>query len=182
MAEPLNECLRKDVPIVPTEQRLRAFESIKILLTTAPAAGLFRNEGDVVIDVDASGFGASAICQQWQDGYLRVSEYASWCFLKAERNYCATRREMCALIFALKHFRPYLLGRKFLCRVDNLAVSYCQKQKNPTLQIARYLDFMSQFEFDIASLSAFDSYAAPHDSLGGLPRMCPSTDHTEPAK
>ena len=143
VAEPLNDCLRKDVPIVPTEPRLRAFECIKTLLTTAPALALFRNEGDVVIDVDASGFGASAICQQWQDGYLRILEYASRCFSRAERNYCANRREMCALIFALKRFRPYLLGRKFPCGVDNLAVSYCQKQKNPTPQIARYLDLIS---------------------------------------
>lgn len=173
VAEPLNECLRKNVQIVQTEERLRVFEHIKTLLTTAPALGLFRKEGDVVIDVDASGFGASAICQQWQDGHLRVLEYASRCFSKAERNYCATRREMCALIFALKHFRPYLLGRKFLCRVDNLALSYCQKQKNPTPQIARYLDFMSDFEFEIEHRRGSSNTNA--DSLSRL-RPCEQDD------
>ena len=45
VAEPLNECLRNDVPIMQSEERLRAFESIKTLLTTA--VGIFRNEGDI---------------------------------------------------------------------------------------------------------------------------------------
>jgi len=63
VAEPLNECLRNDVPIMQTEERLRAFESIKTLLTTASALGIFRNEGDVVLSLG--------------NGIL----YSLWCFV-----------------------------------------------------------------------------------------------------
>lgn len=121
--------LRKNVPVVPTAERLRAFEELKSALTSAPALGIFRNEGDIVVDIDASSTSAGAVCQQWQNGHLIVLEYASRCFSSAKRNYCASRREFCGLIFALKHFRVYLLGRKFVCRVDNLAVSHIQSQK-----------------------------------------------------
>ena len=77
VAEPFNAMLRKNVPVVPTAERLRAFEELKSALTSAPALGIFRNEGDIVVDIDASSTSAGAVCQQWQDGHLIVLEYAS---------------------------------------------------------------------------------------------------------
>ena len=54
-----------------------------------------------------------------QDGKVKVIEYAYGTLNKVERSYCATRREMLALIFGLKHFRSNLIGRCFVCRVDH---------------------------------------------------------------
>ena len=83
-----------------------------------------RVEGQYYLDVDSSGSCAGACLQQMQDGVLSVLEHASRTFNKAEKAYCTTRREMCALIFGLKHFRSYLLGQKFICRVDHQAISF----------------------------------------------------------
>jgi len=82
------------------------------------------NTGMYVVDCDASSTSLGAVCQQWQDGRLKVIEYASRTLSKPERDYCVTRKEMSAMIFTLKQFRPYLLGRPFICRVDHQALEY----------------------------------------------------------
>jgi len=68
------------------------------------------------MDVDASNWVARAVLQQEQDGLLRVSGYASKAFTGAKKRYCITRKELAAMIFGMKHYRQYLLGRKFIIR------------------------------------------------------------------
>ena len=51
------------------------------------------------------------------------------------------------MIFGLRHFRPYSLGRKFECRVDHMALTYYSKTVEPVGQQARYLDFIADFDF-----------------------------------
>jgi len=151
IADPLTECLRKGVPLRHTPERQVAFDKLKGMLTTAPVLAMPRDdlECGYVLDCDASGTAAAAVLQQWQDGKLRVIEYASRTFNSAERAYCATRREMTALIFGLRQYRPYLLGRHFEIRVDNAALTHYRQMKDATGQCARYLDFLSLFDFNI---------------------------------
>jgi hypothetical protein len=148
VAEPLTEMLRKNVPLQWSERRQKAFEDLKSFLVNSPVLSLPRDDGEYVLDVDASLVRAGAILQRRQDGVLRVIEYASRTFNRAERNYCVTRREMASLIFGLRHFRQYLLGRRFVVRVDHMALTYYRTCKEPTGQQARYLDFIAEFDFD----------------------------------
>ena len=147
--EPLNEMLRKNEPIVATERRLQAFNDLKSALTNAPVLGIFRSEGEIVVDVDTSSTSCGAVCSQYQDNTLRVLEFASRCLSRSERNLCTYRRETLGLIFALRKFRSYLLGKKFLVRVDNLAVKSLLTVKNPTGQLARHLDFLADYDFSL---------------------------------
>ena len=70
-------------------------------------------------------------------------------FNAAQRSYCVTRKEMAALIFGLRHFRTYLLGRPFLVRVDHMAITFYRSTPEPVGQQARYLDFMAQFDMEL---------------------------------
>ena len=149
MAEPLTQMLRKGVPVEPNECRLKAFNDLKTFLTTAPVLAMPTDEGQFVLDVDASGVGCGACLQQWQDGKLCVLEYASRTFNKAERAYCVTRKELAALIFGLRHFRTYLLGRFFQVRCDHMALIYLRRTVEPIGQQARYMDYIEQFQFDL---------------------------------
>jgi len=54
-----------------------------------------------------------------------------------------------AMIFALKHFRSYLLGHHFVCRVDHMALKYYQSTPEPIGQQARFLDFLAEFDFSL---------------------------------
>jgi RNase H-like domain found in reverse transcriptase len=147
--------LRKGVSLQWSKRRQRAFDELKHFLTHAPVLSLSRDEGDHILDVVASLFSAGAVLQQCQDESLHVIEYASRTFNRAERNYCVTRREKAALIFGLRHFRQYLLGRRFVVGVHHMALTYYRKCRKPTGQHARHLDFIA--EFSIANTGRADA-------------------------
>ena len=75
--EPLNEMLRKNEAIVPTKRRLDAFQDLKSALLNAPVLGIYRPDGEIVIDVDTSLTACGAICSQFQDNVLRPLFFAS---------------------------------------------------------------------------------------------------------
>jgi len=102
-----------------------------------------------MVDVDCSAFGIRAVALQWQNGELKVIEYASGTLNRAERSHCATRRKLLAMIFALKHFRSYLLGNHFVCRVKYMALKYYQTTPEPLGQQARFMDFLAEFDFKL---------------------------------
>ena len=75
---------------------------------------------------------------------------------------------MAAFVFGLKQFRCYLLGRHFKARVDNRALTFYKQMKDPTGQAARYLDFMSNFSFDIQHRDG-----SKHTNADSLSRLRP---------
>ena len=89
-----------------------------------------KEEGQFVLDVDASNWAAGAVLQQYQDGVLKVIAYSSRMFNDCELKYCITRKELAAMIFGLKQYRQYLLGRKFLVRSDHAAYNILDQRKN----------------------------------------------------
>src|SRR6266516_4662228 len=102
--------------------------------------------GTYILDVDVSDIAAGAVLQQEQDGVERVIGYASHVFDMHEKNYCTTRKELTALIFGLKQYRQYLLGRKFKIRTDHSALQYLKTAKELFGQQARWLDLLSEFD------------------------------------
>jgi len=96
-----------------------------------------QDTGDFTLDVDASKWAVEAVLQQEQDGLLRVIGCASKTFTAAEQRYCITRKELSEMIFGLKHYRQYLLGRQFTIRTDPAALSYLLTAKDLIGQQAR---------------------------------------------
>jgi len=56
---------------------------------------------------------------------------------KAEHNYDVTRRELLAVVFGLKTFRQYILGRHFIIRVDHASLQWLGKTPEIMGQLAR---------------------------------------------
>jgi len=124
-------------------------------------------DGDFVLDVDTSTHGAGAILRQYQNGELRVIGYASRLFNAAERSYYTTCQELAAVVFGLKRFRQYILGRKVLVRSDHAALSYLRRTKYPVAQQARWLDYIEQFDITVRHRSGSAHRAA--DALSRRP-------------
>ena len=145
-ARPHYKLTRKDVPFVWDERRRHSFDTLKARLCSAPVLAAPTVEGDFVLDVDASTFGAGAILHQYQAGILRVIGYASRQFNGAQSSYCTTRQKLATVVFGLKRFRQYLIGRRVLVRSDHAALTYLRQTKEPVGQQERWLDFVEQFD------------------------------------
>jgi len=81
-----------------------------------------QDEGTYYLDTDASNTGIGAVLSQEQDGKVVVLAYASNTLAKPEMNYEVTRRELLAVVYGLKFYRQYLLGRRFVVRTDHTAL------------------------------------------------------------
>jgi hypothetical protein len=137
IAAPLNRLEQKGVDYVWTEECDRAFNTLKRCLTAPPILAFPRSEDPFVLDTDASSFAVGAILGQVQEGAERVVAYASRMLSRQERRYCATRREMLALVYGTREFRPYLLGRRFTVRTDHNSLVWLQNFKDAEGQVAR---------------------------------------------
>ncbi|XP_035232290.1 uncharacterized protein LOC118204076 [Stegodyphus dumicola] len=83
------------------------------------------------------------------NGQEQVIAYWSKCLSKPERNYCVTRKELLAIVKAIEHFHHYLYGRKFLLRTDHASLTWRLNFKNPEGQIARWIQRLREYDFDI---------------------------------
>src|SRR5207253_1650079 len=90
-----------------------------------------------------------AVLSQVQNGEERVIAYASRTLNLAEKNYCVTRKELLAVIFYVKAFRQYLLGRSFVIRTDHAALQWLMKTPTPLGQISRWMSILAEFQFSI---------------------------------
>ena len=78
-----------------------------------------------MLQTDASTYGLGAVIEQ--DNH--VIAYASRTLSKSEQNYSMIQRECLAIVYALKQFRHYLLGRKFRLVTDHAPLQWLGSQK-----------------------------------------------------
>ena len=114
-----------------------AFRVLKEKLVSPPvlASPCFGEE--FVLDCDASDYGLGAVISQRQDGDEKVIAFASRVLEDRERRYSITKKEMLAMMYAIKHFRHYLFGRPFTARTDHNALKWLQKARRPGSQMVR---------------------------------------------
>jgi len=126
-----------------------AFEGLKKRLVSSPILSFPREQGEFVLDTDASNHGIGAVLSQVQNGSEKVIAYFSRVLSKTERNYCITRRELLAIVTSLKSFHHYLYERKFLIRTDHISLRWFLSFKDLEGQMARWLERLQQYEFEV---------------------------------
>jgi transposase InsO family protein len=149
IAAPLHALTKKNVKFVWTSSCQQAFNTLKNCLISAPVLAMPNDEGQYILDTDASNSSIGAILSQMQDGEERVIAYASRLYSDAEKNYCVTRKELLAVVFYVKHFKQYLLGRSFLVRTDHSALQWLRHTPEPIGQQARWLEILEEFTFAV---------------------------------
>ena len=126
-----------------------AFRRLKTLLTTAPILAFPTADGLFILDTDASNTGLGTVLSQIQEGEEKVIAFHSKSLSKSERNYCVTRKGLLAVVVAVKTYHHYLCGRQFLVRTDHGALKWLLKFKNPEGQLARWLELLGTYDFNI---------------------------------
>ena len=149
IACPLYRAEQKGDNLTWTAECEEAFWKIKRHLSNAPILAFPQLDVPFILDTDASDCGLGAVLSQVQDGQERVIAYAARALSKAERNYSTTRKERLALVWGSEHFETYLYGRRFLARTDHNALCWLRNFKSPRGQVARWLERLSDFDFDV---------------------------------
>ena len=78
-----------------------------------------------------------------QDGEERVIAYVSKSLEGSEQRYCTARKELLAVVRALKHFK---YGQKITVRTDNSAVSWLHRSKDQVGQPARWIELIDTYD------------------------------------
>jgi hypothetical protein len=110
IAKPLSKLTEEKQTFEWATEAETAFQALKDALCTAPVLGYPRPGEQFIFDTDASNMGIGGVLSQVQDGSERVVACFSKTLLKAERNYCVTRRESLAIVKTLENFHKYLYG------------------------------------------------------------------------
>lgn len=149
VAAPLHALTKKNQSFRWSDQCQASFETLKEMLTTAPVLGLPRDECPYVLDTDASNHGIGAVLSQIQDGKECVLAYSSRLYSAAEQRYCVTRKELLAVICAVKQHRHYLLGRPFVIRTDHAALQWLKRTPTPIGQQSRWLEILEEYDYTV---------------------------------
>lgn len=149
ICKPLYQLCEKNRRFKWSVQCQEAFNIIKDRLSSAPVLAYPAIGKDYILDTDASQYCIGGVLSQCHDGAERVIAYMSKTMNKHEILYCTTRKELLAVVTALKHWKHYLLGHKIILRTDNAAVRWMRNLKNPTGQVARWLEHIECFDLDV---------------------------------
>jgi transposase InsO family protein/predicted aspartyl protease len=145
VAAPLHAVASPKTAWVWTEECQRAFDELKSALIQAPVLSFPVPDAPYILDTDASLTGIGAVLSQVIDGEERVLGYFSEALDPAERNYCVTRRELLAVVKALRHYHCYLYRRKFTIRTDHSSLRWLLNFRDPKDQLARWMDELSVY-------------------------------------
>ena len=150
IAEPLINLTRKHANFHWTTSCQNSLDTLKDALTKALVLAYPDPAKSYILDTDCSGIGAGAVlCQTDDNGLERPIAYHARTLNPAERRYSVTKEEMCALVSAVKHFKPYLYGAKFTIHTDHSSLAWLSNMKAPTGILTRWLEILSQFDFVI---------------------------------
>ena len=106
---------------------MSAFTQLKSCLANVPVLCFPLPDAQFILNTDASGNAIGALLSQVREGQERVVAYYSGTMNRAEQQYCVTRKELLAIVEAVKHFHPYLYGRHFTMRSDHAALQWLLK-------------------------------------------------------
>ena len=131
-------------------EQQRAFEDIKEALTREPVLALpdFNKPFILMTDGSKTGLGA-VLSQDHGDTKERVVAYASKKTGPLEQNYSACELECLALVWAVKHFREYLLGRTTTVVTDHWALKWLLTLENAAPRLQRWRMTLQEYNLDI---------------------------------
>ena len=171
IAQPLYELTKKGAKFRWKNEHQQAFETIKEKLISAEVMAYPRQNCMFILDTDASDRSYGAVLSQIQTkdhvSEERVIAYYSHNFTNTERNYCARRRELLAIVNSVKHFEVYLKGPTFLIRTDHASLRFIKTIKELPGQFARWIMYLEEFSYKIEVRKG-----TLHSNADGLSRGC----------
>ena len=128
IAQPLHELTKKQARFNWSAGCQLAFDRLRFELITSPMLQFPKNDSPFIVDTDASNVSLGAVIFNVVDGVEQPIVYASRTLSRTEANYSTTKRVAWAVVQALKWFRPYIWGWKFIVRTDHASLHWLFRQ------------------------------------------------------
>lgn len=155
-----------------TEQEQKAFDNLKVTLSSPPILAYPNFEIPFELHTDASTKGLGAVLYQQQGDTKRVIAFASRAVSKAEQNYSAFRLEYLALKWAItEKFSDYLTNNHFSVLTDSNPLTYILTSAKLDATGQRWASALGQYNFDISYRSGLRNADAdgmsryPHEKI-----------------
>ena len=136
---------KKEKKFLWTDKCEEIFQKIKQLLMIAPVLRIVDPNGDFIVCMDASKEGLG--------GFLLQNDHVIYYELRKlkehEKNYPTHDLELAVIIHAMKMWRHYLMGRKFLLKTNNMSLKYLFDQTDLNARQSRWLAFLTEYHFEL---------------------------------
>lgn len=149
IAKPMTLCLKKNSKIEHTPQFLSSFNHLKNLLINAPILRYPDFTQPFVLTTDASNIAIGAVLSQSTPPNDHPVAYASRTLNETEQKYSTIEKELLAIIWACKYFRPYLYGRKFQIYTDHRPLVWLFNVKEPGSKLIRWRLKLEEYDYTI---------------------------------
>ena len=149
IAKPLTILLKKNQDFKWTNKEQEAFEKFKEILSTQPILQYPDFNSEFVLTTDASNFAIGAVLSQGEIGKDLPIAYASRTLNESELNYSVIEKELLAIVWSVKHFRPYLFGRKFTIVTDHRPLTWLFNCREPNSRLVRWRIKLEEYDYKI---------------------------------
>ena len=148
--------LQKDTKYIWTNHHQTKFENIKKCIRNLTENTHYDTKRKTRVKTDASRSGLGAVLEQETcDGWETIS-YASRFLNKAEEKYSINELELLGVVWALEHFKHYLLGHHFIVQTDHRALLSILKERSSKIhqsRLTRWYDRLIPFNFTIEHIA-----------------------------
>lgn len=146
LTKPMTKYLKKDAKLnIVDPSYLQCFETLKKILTNDPILVYPDFSKIFTLTTDASNYALGAVLSQND----RPICFGSRTLNEHEINYSTIEKELLAIVWATKYFRPYLFGRKFIIETDHKPLTWLFSIKEPNSKLVRWRLKLSEFDYEI---------------------------------
>uniref|UniRef100_A0AAG5D2B9 RNA-directed DNA polymerase n=1 Tax=Anopheles atroparvus TaxID=41427 RepID=A0AAG5D2B9_ANOAO len=163
---PLNRLTRKGVPFEWTPTCQKTFEKLKENFVKPPILDFpdFSENNTFTLHTDASNIALGAVLSNKNGNPI---SFASRALNKAEKNYGTIEKELLAIVWSVKHYRPYLYGKHFNIFTDHKPLVYLFTMKDPSSRLTKFRLALEEYDFTVNYKKGTENVIA--DTLSRLP-------------
>ncbi|GJR78703.1 putative reverse transcriptase domain-containing protein [Tanacetum coccineum] len=145
IAKSLTKLTQKNKKYIWGENQESSFQLLKQKLCEASILALPEGNDNFVVYCDASHQGLGAVLMQRE----KVIAYASRQLKPNEENYTTHDLELGEVVFALKIWRHYLYGTKYIVFTDHKSLQHILDQKELNMRQRRWLELLADYDCEI---------------------------------
>ena len=131
-----------------TEDDQKAFEKLRDSLVSPPILAYPDFSKEFILFTDACDWLGAVLSQEQEKGEVVIA-YASKHLKPPQLKYATIEKEAYAVIFAIKHFHHYLVGRPFTVISDHRPLQWLAQQKDDSGRLGRWAVKLAAYDYRI---------------------------------